>query len=647
MKPHACYVICMHTAAYGTWLSPLTPELVAQGLVRYAFAERTPDGALYWTEQRAAEQGRNVVVRHAPDGTSVDLLPPPYSARTRVHEYGGRSFQLGAGQLFFVHQADQQVHQRQTDGAFRPLTAAADTRFAELVYDSRRQRLVAVAERHTADGRVDNFVTTVPLHAGTTAPLTQASPLIQGHDFYASPTLSPDGSRLAYLAWSHPHMPWDAAALYVATLAADGSVERSEHIAGSAGGSALQPTWSPSADSPADLYFALESEGAWALHRWRAQAGEVELVVRTPGELGAPLWQLGARLWDIVDAHRVVAVTFEAGQSRLIEIDVERRQARTISADFPYVGHLSADARDIYLTLGWAGAGSEIVRIERATTRVTTVRCAHSQLLEAEDTSLPEAIQFETTGGEAAHGFFYAPKNQRFCAASTARPPLVVLVHGGPTAGASATFSPTAQYFTTRGFAVLDVNYRGSSGYGRAYRDRLRGQWGIVDVDDCVAGAQHLARLGRVDPERLVIRGGSAGGYSVLQALANHDVFAAGSCHYGVSDLEALTRDTHKFESHYDRFLVGPYPERRDLFVERSPIHYVERIRKPVIFFQGLEDRVVPPNQTERMAQSLRERGITSEYHAYPGEQHGFRKATTIEHVLSSELAFLQRVLAL
>jgi dipeptidyl aminopeptidase/acylaminoacyl peptidase len=299
------------------------------------------------------------------------------------------------------------------------------------------------------------------------------------------------------------------------------------------------------------------------------------------------------------------------------------------------------------VTLGWTGSGSDLVRVDPDSGETQSWRSAHTGMLEAADTAEAEAISFATSHGEMAHGFFYMPKNQHFAAPASTLPPLIVLVHGGPTAGAANSWNATVQYFTTRGFALLDVNYRGSSGYGRAYRNRLRGEWGLLDVDDCVAGARHLAESGRIDPERTAIRGGSAGGYTVLQALANHDVFAAGSCHYGVSDLEVLGRDTHKFEAHYMHFLVGPYPERRDLFVARSPIHYVERIRKPVVFFQGLDDRVVPANQTERMAQTLREHGVEAEYHGYLDEQHGFRKASTIEHVLQTELAFLRRVLKL
>ncbi|MEY4581238.1 MAG: hypothetical protein RL701_5941, partial [Pseudomonadota bacterium] len=633
----------MPIAAYGTWLSPLPAELLARGSVRYGFTLWTPEHGLLWSEQRSAEQGRVVIVQLRENGECVDLLPAPYSARTRVHEYGGRSFCAAGELLWFVNQSDQQIYVRQPDGAIRQLTAVADTRFAEPVHDARRARLLAIAERHEPSGAVVNYIASIDLTSGAVAALAS------GHDFFASPALCPNGDELAYLVWDHPHMPWDAAELHWAHLTVAGSVARSEHVAGGPGQSALQPTWSPDAQ----LYFALEVDDTWALQRAAAgrsaptQPLAAEPVAAVSGEVGAPLWQLGTQLWGFVAADTILAVAFEQGRSRLVHVDIASGQSRVLSDEFPYIGQLTLAANTCYLSIGWTGSASEIVRFTPATTESTCIRSAHAGLLADADCAQPEAVSFPTSHDESAHGFFYAPKNQHFAAPANTQPPLIVLVHGGPTAGTAATFNPTIQYFTTRGFAVLDVNYRGSTGYGRAYRDRLRGTWGLLDVDDCVAGARYLAESGRVDPAKLVIRGGSAGGYTVLQALANHDVFALGSCHYGVSDLEALTRDTHKFESHYDRFLIGPYPERRDLFVARSPIHYVEKIRRPVIFFQGLEDRVVPADQTERMANVLREHGIETEYHAYAGEQHGFRKADTIEHVLHSELAFLQRVLGL
>lgn len=608
--------------------------------MRYGFTTLTPEGTLYWSELRSADQGRTVVVERAADGTTRDLLPAPWSARTRVHEYGGRSFLIAEQQLWFVNHADQQVYAcdlHAGQAAPRQVTSTPELRFAELTYDAAQQRIIAIAERHDpqddSHAAVQNSIVEISLATGA------VKTLFAGRDFFAGLALSPSGKELAYLAWDHPHMPWDAAELHLAQLPGSGS---SRFIAGDPQASALQPTWSPDGQ----LYFTLEVNGLWTLTRLRD--GALETLAADSGEIGEPLWQLGAQLWAFADASTIVGVSFRDGLSQLVRMDLSAPQPRwqLVSADYPYIGQLSAAAGQVVFTLGWAGSGSEIVRLDLARGRTTQIRCAHAGLLEDEDTARAEPVTFATSHDEHAHGFFYAPKNQLYAAPSDSTPPLVVLVHGGPTAGAAASWNATVQFFTTRGFAVLDVNYRGSSGFGRAYRDRLRGEWGVLDVDDCVAGARFLAEHGRVDPERMFIRGGSAGGYTVLQALANHHVFAAGSCHYGISDLEALTRDTHKFESHYDRFLIGPYPERRDLFIARSPIHYVDRIRKPVIFFQGLDDRVVPADQTERMAKTLLEHGVQAEYHAYAGEAHGFRKAETIEHVLETELAFFLRVIS-
>jgi dipeptidyl aminopeptidase/acylaminoacyl peptidase len=625
-------------APFGTWKSPLAPEVLAAASVRLGFPSFDAEGALYFTEQRAAEQGRVVVARVQPDGAIEDLLPAPFSARSRVHEYGGLSYLVVDDELHFVNEADQQlwcVSLKEEPCLPAPLTAIAGTRFAEPVLDPLRRRLIAVTEQHAAAGEVTNRLSAIDLATGA------VTTLAEGRDFYAAASVSPDGSQLAFLAWDHPHMPWDAAELCVAKLARDGSLGEIERVAGGPAGAAFQPTWSPEGT----LYFALEADEYWNLHRWEAR--RVERVVAMPADLAAPLWQLGTRLWAFSDARSVVGSCFEHGLSRLVRIDLERGtvEALEFDEDFAHVGQLAAHGGRLAFTLGWAGYGTRLISVEIGSRRGTSVRNASSGLLQAADTSLPEAVSFPTGTNELAHGFFYAPKNARFSAPEAALPPLIVIAHGGPTACTTPTFNPAVQFWTTRGFAVLDVNYRGSTGYGRSYRERLRGQWGVVDVEDCVAGARELAARGLVDARRLLIRGSSAGGYTVLQALANHDVFAAGSCHYGISDLEALTRETHKFESHYDRFLIGPYPERRDLFVERSPIHYVTRIRRPVVFFQGLDDKVVPAAQTETMAKTLRAHGIEADYHAYAGEQHGFRKPETLRHVLETELAFFLRVL--
>jgi dipeptidyl aminopeptidase/acylaminoacyl peptidase len=624
----------MPTAPYGTWESPLASDVLARGHVRYGSLAFDEAGALYTTELRSSEQGRTVIVRFRADGSREDVLPAPFSARSRVHEYGGGSVLVQRDRVYFVSQADQQLYVLPFGEQPRALTQAPDLRFAEPTADSKRGRLIAIAERHGAAHEPENFLASVQLGTGA------VEPLIRGRTFYASLALSPDGRTLAFLCWDHPHMPWDAAELWVAQLAPDGSVAQLEHVAGDARASAMQPTFAPDGT----LYFALEYEGYWNLHRLAATG--VERVTQLRAELGAPLWSLGTQHWAFVDASAVVAIFFEQGRARLSRIDVRTGAVTFIAQELPYLGQLAAHGREVVVATGWSGSGAALVRVSIDDGAQTTIANAHAGLLEPADISSPEPVSFPTSHGETAYGFFYPPRNQRYAGPAGAKPPLIVVVHGGPTASTSTAFSPTVQFFTTRGFALLDVNYRGSSGYGRAYRDRLREAWGIVDVDDCLAGAGYLAAQGRVDGSRLFIRGGSAGGYTVLRALQGESVFAAGACHYGISDLEALARDTHKFESHYDRFLIGPYPERKDVFVERSPIHHVDRIARPVVFFQGLDDKVVPADQTERMAEALRAKGVRAEYYGYEGEQHGFRKAETIRHVLETELQFFQRILS-
>jgi dipeptidyl aminopeptidase/acylaminoacyl peptidase len=621
---------------YGFWPSPLSPEKLAAGSARLGSPRFAPDGSLYFVEQRSAEQGRGVLMRRTPAGQLEEALPAAFGVRSRVHEYGGLAYLPLTAAIVFVNQADQQLWIRRGDAEPRPLTAAPEWRFAEPLHDPRRRRVLAIGERHPPDkGAVENCLVSVALDGAPGLPTV----LARGRDFYAAPALSPDGSRLAFLAWDHPHLPWDAAEVQVGQLTAAGELALLEQVAGGPEASAFQPTWSPGGV----LYFALERDGYWNLHR--QQAGHVALVAAQDAELGAPLWQLGTQVFAFESEHSVVGACFERGLSKLVRFDLERGEVAELSDALTQVGELAWHAGELACLSGWAGGGSELITLDPSRPQaLTPVRQAYAGWLTPAESAKPEAISFPTSDGDTAHGIFYAPVGGP--AGSGARPPLMVLVHGGPTACAPTVWRPDIQFWTSRGFAVLDVNYRGSSGFGRAYRDRLRGGWGVLDVDDCVFGARYLADGGRVAARELFIRGGSAGGYTVLQALANHMLFAGGSCHYGISDLEALVRDTHKFESHYDRFLIGPYPERRDLFIERSPIYAVDRIRTPVAFFQGLEDKVVPPNQTEHMAETLRARGVECEYHGYPGEQHGFRQASTIRAVLTAELAFFQARLA-
>jgi dipeptidyl aminopeptidase/acylaminoacyl peptidase len=592
---------------------------------------------VYWLEGRAAEGGRNVLVRRRTDGSVADVTPAPFNVRSRVHEYGGGAYAVRGDEVFFVDFADQRLYRQSPGAQPLPLGLAGPWRLGDLVADPQRARLLAVGERHAPDrAEPENALVAIDLATGA------LEVLVRGADFYANPCPSPDGTRLAWLAWNHPHMPWDAAALFVAPLDGDGRPGPGHHVAGDATASVFQPGWSPEGQ----LLFCFEADGYWNLHH--EHDGQARALHRAPVEVGLPLWGLGTSTWGFADARTIVAAYVENGFSHagtLAWNPDSRDEGNAAGALTPLAAPgaiatlVCRDGRAVMLA-GAADRAQGVVLLELATGTSEVLATSSSFTLDAAYVAQPEAITFPTSAGDTAHAFFYPPRNPTCAPAPGERPPLIVTAHGGPTGATAPMFSLAVQFWTTRGFAVLDVNYRGSTGYGRRYRDRLAGQWGVYDVDDCVAGARALAAAGRVDPQRLAIRGGSAGGYTVLAALTFRDAFHAGASHYGVSDLEALARDTHKFESRYNDWLVGPYPERKDLYVARSPINFPERLACPVIFFQGLEDRVVPPSQAESMVAALRKKGIAAPYHAFAGEQHGFRRAETIRSVYEAELAF-------
>ncbi len=631
-------------ARCGSWTSPLSAALVASSVRRLTFPSLADDGYAYFLEGRPDDGGRNVVCRRRADdpGAAIeDVTPPPFNVRSRVHEYGGLPYLVHRGEVSFVNLADQRLYRvlpGQAPRALSPPPAGPDAatwRFADLSIDARRGRLLAVGERHARDGsEPKNCVVAVDLGDG------RVDVLVQGADFYASPTLSPDATTLAWLSWSHPHMPWDAAALFVADLDADGRPGGERHVAGDQRASVCQPAF----HADGTLYFVFEPEGFWNLHRW--SDGRVEPILSSviPMEFAAPLWGLGTSTWGFSGTDEIVFAGTRDGTWQIGRIDLDGPTLAMLPAPLCAVGHLSARHGRAILTEGRPDRSTAVSLMDPASGATEIVRATSPPLLDPSYVSRPEAISFPTTAGDTAHAFFYPPRHPDFAPAPGERPPLIVMAHGGPTGATVASLNLAVQFWTTRGFAVADVNYRGSSGYGRAYRDRLYGQWGVFDVDDCVAVTKFLVAGGRVDGRRLAIRGGSAGGYTTLAALAFRDTFAAGASYYGVSDIEALRRDTHKFESHYDQKLIGPYPARRDLYLARSPIHFADRLRCPVIFFQGLEDKVVPPSQAEAMVVALRRNGIVAEYLAFAGEEHGFRKADTVARCLTAELAFYCRV---
>jgi dipeptidyl aminopeptidase/acylaminoacyl peptidase len=618
-------------APYGSWKSPITSDLIVAGTI--GLEQVVLDGAdAYWIEGRPSEGGRYVVVRRSPDGQLADMIPPPFNARTRVHEYGGAAFTVHAGVIYFANFDDQRLYRQTAGGTPVPVTPEGDLRYADFDVD-RRGRLVGVQEDHrTGSQDPANTLVGIPLDGGP------ARVLVAGNDFYSNPRLSPDGKRLAWLTWNHPNMPWDGTELWVGELDGDGSVARSEQVAGGALESIFQPEWAPDGT----LHFVSDRTGWWNLYR--LCDGHAEALCPMQAEFGRPQWVFGVPTYAFAAAGRILCTFTQQGSWRLASLDPDRRRLEPIETPYSDIGGLRVAGQRAVFPAGSPTEPAAVVQLDLDGGRIEVLRRSSSVEVEAGYLSVPQALEFPTAQGQTAHAFYYPPRNQDFAAPAGERPPLVVRSHGGPTGSTSAVLRLELQYWTSRGIAVLDVNYGGSTGHGRDYRERLRGRWGIVDVDDCVNGARFLVERGLADGRRVAIRGGSAGGYTTLAALTFRDFFRAGASHYGVSDLEALARDTHKFESRYLDGLVGPFPERRDLYHERSPIHFPERLSCPVILFQGLEDRVVPPSQAEVMVAALRAKGLPVAYVPFAGEQHGFRRAENIKRALDGELYFYSRI---
>jgi dipeptidyl aminopeptidase/acylaminoacyl peptidase len=622
----------MRIAPYGEWESPISAVALSAASVRLGGVAL--DGAdVYWVEGRPAEKGRNVLVRRASDGTIVDVTPAPYDVRSRVHEYGGGAFAVSDGNVWFSHFGDGRLYRQMSGASPEPLTPEGPYRYADIVCDPQRNRLVCVRESH-ADPDREPVNELVAINCATGA----VAVLATGNDFYSSPRPSPDGQRLAWLTWDHPDMPWDGTDLWVATLDAHGYPLSLTHMAGGRGESVFQPEWGPDGN----LYLVTDPDGWWNLYCH--DGARLSCLCRTDLEFGRPQWVFGQATYGIENAARILCAYAEAGVWRLGALHQATGQLEVIPTQFTDISGIAVAGGRVALIAASPWQASVVALVDPDTGKVEVLRESAPIALGEEYISPPEPVTFPTGAGKHARAFWYAPRNPHFRAPDGERPPLVVIAHGGPTGATTPSFSLAIQYWTTRGFAVLDVNYRGSTGYGRAYRDLLRGLWGVADVEDCVDGAMHLVSLGRADENRLVIRGGSAGGFTALAALTFYDAFKAGASYYGIGDLEALARDTHKFESHYTDSLVGPYPGRRDLFEARSPIHYVDRLSCPVIFFQGLDDKVVPPNQAQAMVDALRAKGLPVAYLAFEGEQHGFRRAETIIRAREAELYFYGKV---
>lgn len=630
----------MHTpriAQYGSWRSPVTTDVMVAGGVRFG-GLAAEGGRCYWVEGRSAEGGRNVLVCRDAGGCQSDLTPSPFNVRTRVHEYGGGAFAVREGTVWFVHFDDQVIYTITGAGNPVALTAPGPLRYANLTADLAGERLLCVVEDHRpveCGGEPENYLAAVSTETG------ELEVLASGHDFFSSPALSADGRRLAWLTWDHPRMPWDGTELWIAEFDKVGGVENPQKVAGGELVSVFQPSFADNGE----LYFVADPEDWWNLYAWNpTRPGDGVRAVHTGArEFGRPQWTFGMRTYAFRDG-RILANYCERGRWLLGWVGLDDGTITPLDTKFSEIDAFAFGTDSLFVLGGGPDRLTALERVDLDTGSTETLQVSSSIAVSQKWVSVPEPVTFPTSEGDVAHGYFYAPRNPNWRAPEDELPPLIVIGHGGPTGSTSVILNPAIQYWTTRGIAVLDVNYRGSTGYGRVYRDRLKGEWGVFDVADCVHGAGSLVERGLVDGQRLAIRGGSAGGYTALAALVFHDAFSAGASYYGISELEALARDTHKFESRYLDQLIGPYPEAKERYQARSPINHVDRLSCPVIFFQGLDDKVVPPNQAEMMVDALKAKGVPVAYLPFPGEQHGFRSAAAIKRALEAELYFYGRI---
>lgn len=623
---------------YGTWPSPVTTELLTAQTLR--FSEPQAYGTdVFWLESRPAEKGRNALVQLSANGVRKDVLAEPHSVRTRAHEYGGGSYLITDDKIFCVLDADQRIYiiDRRT-AKLATLTDEGNFRYADFYWDNNRHRLICVREDYSAvnhkiipklDAR--SGIVSIDLNGNVQI-------LISGADFYSNPRLNPDSNKLSYLCWNHPQMPWDGTECYCAELTADNKVINIQLIAGSKTESIFQPQWSPEGN----LFFVSDRNNWWNLYYYNVVTSSTSNVITMPAEFATPQWVFGISTYGFLNSNDIFCCFSQNGQWHLALININQRSLTNIHSDFNDISSINCSNGNAYFLA--AGPMQSTALFNYDDEQFFQLTNTGTSELTADDISPPHSICFATSDNEFAHGFYYSPKNKQVCAPENTLPPLIVICHGGPTGATESSLNLKIQFWTSRGFAVLDINYRGSTGYGRHYRDRLKNNWGITDVIDACSGAHYLIEKNVVDAEKIAIRGNSAGGYTVLAALTFTNTFKAGASLYGIGDLEALVRDTHKFEAHYLDNLIGEYPAQKAIYHARSPLYHIEKMNCPVIFFQGLKDQVVPPQQAEAMVNALRKKNIRTEYLTFADEGHGFRQAATIAQAIEAELAFYQSV---
>jgi dipeptidyl aminopeptidase/acylaminoacyl peptidase len=615
----------------GSWPSALTPDKMVEKANRPIEILRLKE-KLFILESRPSEKGRNTLIC-LEDGTTTEVLPTKFNIRSKVHEYGGLCIISDQTNYFYFSEfSDQQIYRLSTNGETKRLTSQPDCRFADFTIDCKRNLLYAVMEDHSqSDLTPENSIVKIDLEKG------KVTQIISGNDFYSSPRISSDGKKLAYITWNHPNMPWDATELHIALLDKNGIAKTSQLISGGIDESVCHPQWYKE-----NLYYISDQNGWWNLYVYKNENNS--LVLKKEADFSPPPWSFAKAPYKLLNDNSIFVTWIEDATWHSGIIDQQAANLKCLNLPYQSFSSITTGNGKIY----FIGAGykirPEIVDLDQNSKNFKILYKSSESPVPQNYISKPESIYFDVAENQKAHAFYYPPHNPEYQIPENEKPPLLVCSHGGPTGCSNPTLRLDIQFWTTRGFAVLDVNYSGSAGFGRAYRDRLKGNWGILDVRDCEKGALHLMQKGLVAPDKIAIRGGSAGGYTTLCALTFTDIFKAGASHFGLSDLEILAKETHKFESRYMDNLIGPYPEKAEIYKKRSPINFPEKLSCPVIFFQGLDDKVVPPNQAEELYKILKKKNIPTCYVTYEGEGHGFRQAENIKHSLKSELYFYCRI---
>ncbi|CAN4103762.1 unnamed protein product [Withania somnifera] len=647
----------LSTAPYGSWKSPITADIVSGSSKRLGGFAVDPDGHLFWIESRPTESGRAVIVKEPgkPGEDPIDVTPKDFSVRTLAQEYGGGDFCISRDILIFSNYKDQRLYKQSIssiDSVPLPLTpdyGGQSVCYADGVFDSHFNRYVTVREDQRESG-INAITTIVSINLSSNSP-QEPRLLVGGNDFYACPRIDSKGERMSWIEWGHPNMPWDRSELWVGYISHNGDVQKRICVAGgdpTLVESPTEPQWS----SQGELYFVTDRKsGFWNIYKWVESSNEVLPVYSLDAEFTRPLWIFGMKSFDFLknrDQNTLIACSYrENGKSYLGVLDVTQGKISVLDIPFTDINNITSGVHSLYVEGASAVHPLSIAKVtlddQRTKVADFKIMWSSSSVSEMYNSyySRPELIKFPTDVlGQSAYAYFYPPTNPAYQASHGEKPPLLLRSHGGPTDEARGCLNLSVQYWTSRGWAYVDVNYGGSSGYGREYRERLLGSWGIVDVNDCCSCAKFLVDSGRVDGERLCITGSSAGGYTTLAALAFKDVFKAGASLYGIGDLQLLRGESHKFESHYTDNLVGD----EKAYFERSPINFVNHFSCPIILFQGLKDKVVSPDQARKIYQALKEKGLPVALIEYEGEQHGFRRAENIKFTLEQQMVFFARL---